>query len=47
MTTNVTIRVPCIKKDAEQVWHGTDDDVARLERQANPDLDEIGHLLGH
>ena len=29
MTSNVTIRVPSIKKDAEQVWHGTNDDVAR------------------
>ena len=33
MTSNVTIRVPCIKKDVEQVWHGTDDDVARLEKK--------------
>ena len=31
--SNVTIRVPSIRKDAEQVWHGTDDDVARLEKK--------------
>lgn len=31
--SNAVIRVPCIKKDAEQVWHGTDDDVARLEKK--------------
>lgn len=31
--SNVVIRVPSIKKDAEQVWHGTNDDVARLEKK--------------
>lgn len=31
--SNVTIRVPSIKKDVEQVWHGTDDDAARLEKK--------------
>lgn len=31
--SNVTIRVPSIRKDVEQIWHGTDDDVARLEKK--------------
>lgn len=31
--SNVTIRVPSIKKDVEQVWHGTDGDVAKLEKK--------------
>ena len=31
--SNVTIRVPSIKKDVEQIWYGTDDDAARLEKK--------------
>ena len=49
--SNVVIRVPSIKKDAEQIWHGTDDDVARLDNfaylQNYQGISEQESPLGH